>query len=909
MPLRSDNIVGVDPALHAALATGAVAVTPNRRLARSLQRSFAAVAESQGRRAWATPTILPYASWLETLWLEALAADAIRDPLQLLAPSQALYTWQRVVAADGTASAALIDARGAASLAAEAWALLHGWGAGGESWRGWPAAALGEDSASFVRWADAYAATLATADAFDLAQLADVLARHASGLAGLRGRTVLLAGFLELSPQQLRLADALTGAGARIERVDTLPETPGVAHRASAATTRDELACALSWAREQLSSGEGLVGIVVEDLSTRRAELRALAEEILCPALQWPGRESEPRPYNISLGDRLADVALVAGALELIALGTAPLPLERAAAVLRSPYIEGARAMWTRRASLEVRWLDEGRREITLMDAIAALGRVDEALARRWQNASVVARLPASSSPRGWTEAWRDWLVAFGWPGDAPLSSAEYQARLAWDKLLVDFGGLAAVETRLARNEAAALLEALAAETVFQPEGPEASIQILGLLEAQGLEFDALWVAGLSAERWPPAPEPNALLPTFWQRERKLPRSTAAREMAYARALTGRYLRAAPRVVLSHPSERDEYECAPSALIGDLPVLAAGACIVPPMAAEAIHAAAPTLESVVDDVAPPLAIAGRVSGGAGLFEKQSDCPFRAVSIHRLKADRWPVVAAGLSAIERGQLLHRVFAAFWRDLHDQAALLDLSEEALAARVDAAVADAMASGAISAARRRALPPLVLALEAGRLSRLAREWLERIERSRLPFAVLESELELVLSLGGLDVRLRLDRVDRLADGGITVIDYKTGRAVPPAKWFDPRPQAPQLALYALAWRARFPSQPVRAVAYAQVKRGELKLLGLAADKTLGLGVPPPSSVGLADWGVVESQWQESLTSLAAEISRGHAAVAPRDAETCRRCGLHAFCRIGALADEERSVPDDDE
>jgi probable DNA repair protein len=909
MHLRSANIAGVDPALHAALANGAVAVTPNRRLARSLQRSFAAVAESQGHRVWATPTILPYVSWLETLWLEALATDAIRDPRQLLTPAQAVYTWQRVVAADGAGSAALIDARGAANLAAEAWELLHGWSAGGESWRGWPAAALGEDPACFVRWADAYASALATTRAFDLAQLAGVLVRHAPRLVGLRGRTVLLAGFLELSPQQLRLVDALTASGARIERVDTLPEAGGVAHRASAATARDELACALAWARTQISSGDGVVGIVVEDLSVRRAEARVLAEEILCPALQWPGRESEPRPYNISLGDRIADVALVAAALELIALGTAPLPLERAAAVLRSSYLDGARATWTRRASLEARWLDEGRDEIALRDAIAALRRVDEALARRWEHASATARLPASSSPRGWTEAWRDWLIALGWPGDAPLSSAEYQARVAWDKLLIDFGGLAAVETRLARNEAVALLQALAAETVFQPEAPEASIQILGLLEAQGLAFDALWVAGLSAERWPPAPQPNALLPAFWQRERNVPRSSAAREIAYARALTERYLRAAPRVVLSHPSERDQYDCAPSALICDLPALAVAACTVPRTAAEAIHAAAPVFESVVDDVAPPLATAGRVSGGAGLFEKQSECPFRAVTIHRLAADRWPVVAAGLSAIERGNFLHRVFAEFWRDLRDQNALIGLSPDALAARVDAAVANAMASGAIPASRRRALPPLVLALEADRLSRLAREWLERIERSRPSFEVLYSELDLRLSLGGFDVRLRLDRVDRLSDGAIAIIDYKTGRAVPPAKWFDPRPQAPQLALYALAWRAGFPSRPVRAVAYAQVKRGELKLLGLAADDTIWPGVPAPSSVNRADWSDVESHWQESLSALAGEISRGHAAVAPRDSETCRRCGLHAFCRIGALASEERSAPSDDE
>jgi RecB family exonuclease len=254
----------------------------------------------------------------------------------------------------------------------------------------------------------------------------------------------------------------------------------------------------------------------------------------------------------------------------------------------------------------------------------------------------------------------------------------------------------------------------------------------------------------------------------------------------------------------------------------------------------------------------------------------------------------------------------VLAEFWRDLGDQNALLGLSPDAVAARVDAAVATAMASAAIPAARRRALPPLVIALEAARLSSLAREWLEHTEWSRPPFGVLYSELELPLSLGGVDVRLRLDRIDRLADGGIAIIDYKTGRAVPPAKWFDPRPQAPQLALYALAWRARFPARPVRAVAYAQVKRGELKLQGLAADEATWPGFATPSSVcgnDRADWNDVEARWRESLGALAVEISRGHAAVAPRDSETCRRCGLYAFCRIGALASEERSAPNDDD
>src|SRR5262249_59442345 len=124
--------------------------------------------------------------------------------------------------------------------------------------------------------------------------------------------------------------------------------------------------------------------------------------------------------------------------------------------------------------------------------------------------------------------------------------------------------------------------------------------------------------------------------------------------------------------------------------------------------------------------------------------------------------------------------------------------------------------------------------------------------------------TELALALSLGGLEVRLRLDRVDRLADGGIAVIDYKTGRAVAPPRWFDPRPQAPQLGLYALAWRAAFPSLPVRAVAYAQVKRGDMRLQGLAADEAAWCGVAKPSSLpglGLDSWLNVDADRSDSL------------------------------------------------
>src|SRR5262249_32707974 len=148
-------------------------------------------------------------------------------------------------------------------------------------------------------------------------------------------------------------------------------------------------------------------------------------------------------------------------------------------------------------------------------------------------------------------------------------------------------------------------------------------------------------------------------------------------------------------------------------------------------------------------------------------------------------------------------------------------------------------------------------------------------------------------------------------LDDGGVAIIDYKSGRIIPVARWFDPRPQAPQIALYAVAWRVARPHEHVRALAYAQVKRGELKLEGLAADDSAWPGLTRPAQLrngDLADWRAVETRWHDSLAALAEEIGRGHAAVAPRGPKTCERCGLYALCRIGTPAPGERDTGDDD-
>ena len=214
-------------------------------------------------------------------------------------------------------------------------------------------------------------------------------------------------------------------------------------------------------------------------------------------------------------------------------------------------------------------------------------------------------------------------------------------------------------------------------------------------------------------------------------------------------------------------------------------------------------------------------------------------------------------------------------------------------AVAASIEAAVEGGFA--ALPQTRWRSVPALVRAGEARRLAAVLGAWLA-IERTRPPFVVQNIEELQTFSFGGLEFRLRLDRIDALADGGLAILDYKTGRVEKPARWFDPRPRAAQLGMYTLAQRAAAPELPVRAVAYVQLCPGDVCAAGLAADEDAWPGLAAVTSVGpRGDWRALELWWQARLGALAQEIAEGHATVTPRASPSpCRNCGLQAVCRI---------------
>ncbi|MEO8508554.1 MAG: PD-(D/E)XK nuclease family protein, partial [Betaproteobacteria bacterium] len=350
-----------------------------------------------------------------------------------------------------------------------------------------------------------------------------------------------------------------------------------------------------------------------------------------------------------------------------------------------------------------------------------------------------------------------------------------------------------------------------------------------------------------------------------------------------------------------------------SALVSDWPQATIPGAGAPPRRAEQIEAARRILDLVSDDVAPAVPEGTAVRGGVDVVESQSNCPFQSFARHRLSARLPADAGSGLSPQERGTLLHRMLAAFWEDVGGQSTLLALDDGALDGHIDRAVT--AARHAVEPRRWRALPPPVAQAESQRLAATLRAWIDSVERLRTPFTVCDTEEDYRLALGGIELKFRIDRVDALTAGGLAIIDYKSGRAPGPAKWFAARPAGTQVGLYALAQRERTPDLPVVAVAFAQLKAGAVAVNGLAADAAVWPGLrtlPGAKGVTLAAWSDVVPAWRTAYGALAADFRSGAAAVAPRDAAACRLCDLQPLCRIqrldDATPDADGEVNDDD-
>ena len=245
-------------------------------------------------------------------------------------------------------------------------------------------------------------------------------------------------------------------------------------------------------------------------------------------------------------------------------------------------------------------------------------------------------------------------------------------------------------------------------------------------------------------------------------------------------------------------------------------------------------------------------------------------------------------------------MHNALELVWKELQNQQTLLDLPEQGLNELIDNSIRRAW----LQVEGQGQLGQRLKDIEHKRTATLIRAWLE-LEKQRPPFRVLSQESLQEVTVGGIPLRVRYDRIDELiATDGLVVLDYKTGQSATKA-WVGDRPDEPQVPLYSILQGER-----LKGAVLAQLHIKEVAAKGLADVEDLFDKMISLEKFGggeLPDWQSVLAAWRGTLEQLAQDFIRGNAKVDPKHAvTTCQFCELHSLCRIRVtLADQTEETP----
>lgn len=388
-----------------------------------------------------------------------------------------------------------------------------------------------------------------------------------------------------------------------------------------------------------------------------------------------------------------------------------------------------------------------------------------------------------------WAEA--EALIAplAGWPDSIPLAealtrlaaAAEDFARTAvWERedgralgtMIEDLRGHAqALGTMIETADLAGTLRDAMDEVAVRPGyGGHPRVAIYGLLEARMARADLVICGGLNEGSWPQPPGADALLAPPILRALGVPGAEfriglAAHDLAGAMG--------APQVVLSRALRDAEGPTLPSRFL-----LRVEALLGDDLVREHRERAIPALLPHLDRLRPPAPEYPRPAPDPAPALR--DVPIKVTALDRLLGDPYQFYAQAILDLRQ---LQPLAADPFSDpalrgtlVHD---ILDKWHKAR--RDDPGVPLAHFAAAHFAAER--VHPLFRALWQPRLiAALERfeAWIGEGEAAGR--TVLASEISGEMTVDGVKVMGRADRIDRLPDGSLAVVDYKTG--APPAK-----------------------------------------------------------------------------------------------------------------------------
>ena len=822
-------------------------LTANQRLAAQIQQAWGRYISAKNQ-VWKTPRVMSLEHWLSFCWNELVDQnhDLVNGYAQI-GRLQNIFYWEQAIAKQDDG----LD-QSFATMANDCFELCQRWNIEADQ--------IDDQSTAvnkFKRWAKTYQSIL---DKKQLLTSPSTWSKVAEGFAqhGLNTEnSIYLYGFQSIPPLQQRVLEAAT---SDIIPIEVMGESASIS-KYECPEPKVELEIAAKWAAQQLLNDPNQrIGLIIPDLNNRVSETARLINEALAA-------NNCSTAVNISAGVKLSETPLLQSALSLLEMTEYKLPMAHWLGIVNSSYWHFNHLPIQFKVDCELQLRETKKYDLSL-DKFTQIIRAQQSklddpdsiqpqLQPLYDTQQLIRQTAkAKKTFAQWAEFFKQFTAQLGWPGLKQPNSLQYQQIQYWEKLLGFFSELDNLAIEISHSRALSYLQKLANEHLFHPQTGDAPLQVLGLLEAVGLQFDQLWITGMHSDNFPASGSINPVLSASYQRQHKMPFSVPEKELNIAKNLLSNFAINSNQLFVSYPITDGKTPLEQSPLI--------------------CHYEQQNLHTIVGDMAlhnwldqpyscdinidaghPYSAPKEPIRGGSSILKNQSTCPFNAFAIHRLWAKEFEQPAIGLEAIDRGSIVHEILYRLWNQWQSSKVFLALNEQQLNDQLSTTIDTVLIEQATK-------NPILLGdnfkqLEKQRLCKLIHQWLE-IERQRPPFEVKETEQKKQLSLGELSISLIMDRLDTVEDETL-VIDYKTG-SVKSDVWLGDRPEDPQLPLYILASNP----QP-QGCAFASLKGNEQKFIGISNNHII-------KGIKVADnWDLQLQDWQQSIDNLAQEFIQGKA------------------------------------
>lgn len=877
-------------------------LTPNRRLAATLLKKYNGDQQRLGLLSWESLDILPFSRWIERLWHE-FSNCHYQLSHRLLTAAQETIIWEELIR-QSPASESLLCVSKTADIVKSAWGILKQW----QVPLNHPLLDITEDSQTWLCWAKEFKRLCQKNNWLDENSLTEIIIDKIQNKLISLPSNLLIIGFTELSPLQKKLlnlaetcgttVNSLNGIHAYFNLKKQIVDQPRRnIFRIGLTDIEAEIMTMARWAKSVLQQHEKMknnitIGCIVPNLERIRDRVISIFSEVFS---DHKTIDNQSLPFNISAGKRLVTFPIIHTAFQLLKLPTDRLTEDSMSHLLRSPFLGDAEFEQLKRAQFDFLFRKSNHSVISLQlllnsDKKINLKKYCPRLANRLTHfLKKHKQVPPLLTIGEWIPIFIEYLTILGWPGERSLNSHEYQIVERFLEVIQDYRTFNTLLKPRRYHEALQYLNRLAHLIIFQPQSPDAPIQLLGILEAAGLSFDYSWVMGLDDTTFPASIKPNPFIPHRLQKILHMPHATAERELGYAKELMKQLIQNSNHLIFSYPQKNSECDLRASALINEYPLIELQSLqLIPFISYDLKQFQNRQLEYFEDSQAPVLQPHETIPTGVSLFKTQAACPFKAFAEIRLFARPLESSQLGLRNQDRGILLHKALELIWNDINDSTQLNTYSDVELKRLISIHIEQAIQLTLPD----HSFPKRYLLLESNRLQQLIYRWLT-LEKQRPPFKVISQEKSHSIQVGNLPITIRVDRIDELSDGSQLIIDYKTSRYHSISYWFSDRPEEPQLPLYCIS----DPAQKI-GITFAEIHTDNIGFKGISKKDIDIESIKPIHTVQYAEnrlWEEQIANWHKTLESIGNNFYKGDATVDPKNpSESCRYCDLHTLCRV---------------